>query len=252
MSGSPVAPAMSAPTSTATAIVLLLVAASLAGCFHSTPPSASNDLVSSTKYAKLFVEVDYVEGFKARAATIDLLKVRIQERLSKPGGTTVEETAFKSTKSVYTNSDLRELETQHRQHQPGGDTMVLYVLVINGHHSEDTSNGKVLGVQYGRASIAIFKESIDSSGGLFGINFGAADVEKAVLVHEFGHAVGLVNNGMPMVNNHEDAGHPKHSSNKNSVMYWAVENTLGLPGLDNVPNQFDAEDIRDIQKAGGK
>src|SRR5687767_2081660 len=102
---------------------LVLVLAAMSGCFHSSPPSASNDLASSKKYTKLFIELDYAEGFKPRAGTTDLLKQRIQERLSKPGGTTLEETAFRATKTVYSTNDIRELETQERQHQPEGDTM---------------------------------------------------------------------------------------------------------------------------------
>jgi hypothetical protein len=231
--------------------VLVVALVLLSGCFRPAP-SASNDLVSSTKYTKLLIEMDYVEGQKPRTTTVDLLEQRVNERLSKPGGTTVRETSFQSSRTVYSNDDLRELESQQRQNQPTGDTMVLYILVLNGHHSGDTSDAKVLGVQYGRASIALFKETIDTSGGVLGLTFNAADVEKAVLIHELGHALGLVNNGLSMVSNHEDSSHPKHSNNQDSVMYWAVENTLGIPGLSRIPTDFDANDVADIRAAGGK
>lgn len=234
-----------------TAGVLLLALVLVSGCFRSSP-SASNDLVSSTKYTRLFIELDYVQGMKPRTGTTDLLEQRINERLSKPDGTQLQESAFQSTRTSYTNDDLREIESQQRQTQPSGNQMVLYLLFLNGHHSKDTANEKVLGVQYGRASIAIFKETVDASGGLLGLTFNAADVEKAVVIHEFGHALGLVNNGLSMVKNHEDTAHPKHSNNQDSVMYWAVENTLGLPGLDRLPNDFDSDDIADIRAAGGK
>jgi hypothetical protein len=56
-----------------------------------------------------------------------------------------------------------------------------------------------------------------------------------------------------MVTPHEDGQHPKHSTNDQSVMYWAVENTLGIQGLlGTIPNQFDQNDIDDVRAAGGK
>lgn len=242
------------PTSRSPLAVLIVIAfASLAvsGCFKASQ-SASNDLVSSVKYTKLVVEVDYVDGYRPAAAAVSLLEQRMQERLSKPGGITIEQTAVESSRSTYSVNDLRAMESQHRDRQPTGDTMVLYVLYVNGGHSSDTGSSQVLGVQYGRASIAIFKETVRESEGL-GAAFGSTEVEQAVLVHEFGHAAGLVNNGLPMVDDHEDPDHPKHSRNPDSVMYWAVENTFGLDSLTgNIPKQFDSNDIADFRAGGGK
>lgn len=222
-----------------------------AGCL-SAPINTPMDFVSSVKYSRLVLEVDYAEGYQPRTEAVDLIKQRIEERLSKPQGTTVEMRAFSSAQSTYSVEDLRSLEAERRDRRPGGDAMVLYVLYLNGRHEEDSGEGRILGVHYDHASIAIFKDSIDRSGGLLGLNLNAADVEKAVLVHEFGHAIGLVNNGLEMQRDHEDEDHPKHSSNQESVMYWAVENTLGLPGLDRIPNNFDPDDVADTRAAGGK
>lgn len=230
-------------------VVLALVLAS--GCLRPAP-SASNDLVSSKKYTHLYIEVDYQEGKKLNGGTLDLLKQRINDHLSKPAGTEVVETAFTASKTTWTTDDLRAEETQERQHQPEGTTMVLYILVVGGHHAEDTSDAKVLGIQYGRASIAIFKDTIQNTGLIPGFLSNAGDVEKAVVVHEFGHTAGLVNNGLAMQTPHEDSGHPHHSSNQNSVMYWAVENTLGIRGLSTIPNDFDSNDVADMRAAGGK
>lgn len=230
----------------------ILALAALSGCFHSAKDDTWVDLVSDKKYSKLLVEIDYVNGQQPRAGSVDLLEQRIDERLSKPGGTTVRQTAFASTRTVYSNDNLKQVEATQRNDRPAGDTMTLYILFLNGHHEKDTSNEKVLGVQYDYSSIAIFKETVDSSGGLLGLSFTAADVERAVLIHELGHAMGLVNNGLKMVHDHEDKDHPKHSNSRDSVMYWAVESTLGLPGLSTIPTNFDANDIEDIRAGGGK
>lgn len=232
------------------AIVALLGAAT-SGCLTG-PKSAGHDFLSGQPYSKLAVEIDYADGQAPRSSAASLLQQRIQERLNKAGGVTLQQTAFTPTDSSYSVDELRALEAKHRNGQTGGDTIVLYVLYLNGHSDLDTSEGKVLGVHYGRESIAVFKESVDSSSFL-GLGFGSEDLEKSVLIHEFGHALGLVNNGVGMVRPHEDADHPKHSSNQDSVMYWAVENTLGLPLLSTTPpTQFDSDDVADLRAAGGK
>ena len=48
-------------------------------------------------------------------------------------------------------------------------------------------------------------------------------VEQVTLVHEFGHAIGMVNRGVPMVEDHHDTDHGAHCSNPDCVMYWTVE-----------------------------
>lgn len=48
--------------------------------------------------------------------------------------------------------------------------------------------------------------------------------ERAVLVHEFGHAIGLVNCGLPQVVNRQDIEHGCHSTDKRSSMFWALHN----------------------------
>jgi hypothetical protein len=70
-----------------------------------------------------------------------------------------------------------------------------------------------------------------------------------VVTHEFGHALGLVNNGALMVNAHEDGSHAGHSGNRNSVMYWAVESSNGLPlfGSNAPPTDFDDNDRADLR-----
>lgn len=128
----------------------------------------------------------------------------------------------------------------------------MHVVYVKGGSDHDTSNSKVLGVFFQNGRIAMFPDAING-GGLLGSPFGAAEVERAVIVHEFGHAIGLVNLGIPMQRDHEDDEHEKHSSNPQSVMYWKVETTLGLSTLTGtLPNDFDADDRADLQAAGGK
>lgn len=75
-------------------------------------------------------------------------------------------------------------------------------------------------------------------------------LERATLLHEVGHAIGLVNAGLPMQRPHEDAQHDAHSSSADSVMYWALDSTRALRDIllrdESLPATFDANDLADL------
>jgi hypothetical protein len=94
-----------------------------------------------------------------------------------------------------------------------------YVLFVNGYFNDQGAvNKQVVGISInGTPVIALFKDAIRESGysSLY-----ETVIEQATLVHEFGHAAGLVNGGVPMVTNHEDSGHKGHCTNEDCAMYW--------------------------------
>lgn len=53
-------------------------------------------------------------------------------------------------------------------------------------------------------------------------------VEQSTIVHELGHALGFVNNGVPMVTNHQDVAHGRHTTDDQCVMYYLNEGTADL------------------------
>ena len=194
----------------------------------------------------------YPEDEPPRDSAIDLLVQRANERLSKPGGVEVQRTTYAGESKTWSSGALRSLVNDVSDTSTGGSRVVLHVIYVKGGSDHDTGNSKVLGVFFQNGRIAMFPDAING-GGLLGSPFGAVDVERAVIVHEFGHAIGLVNLGIPMQRDHEDDEHEKHSSNSRSVMYWAVETTLGLSSLTGtIPDDFDADDRADLQAAGGK
>lgn len=245
---------MSHRLSAPAAFMVVVVATLASGCFERLNPvrHPAFDLIDDVPYSKLQVEIDYVEGFAPHNDAKSLLLQRMNERLSKPGGITTVEDSFTSSDTVYSNDDLRRLRDQVKDHDTGGDTIVFHVLYLNGQHEKTNNDQVILGVHYDHASVAIFKAGTQS-GGLLGLGFSASSIERAALVHEFGHAIGLVDNGIPMQSDHEDSGHRGHSSNQESVMYWAVEDATALDLFgSSIPTQFDEDDIRDIRAAGGK
>jgi hypothetical protein len=117
---------------------------------------------------------------------------------------------------------------------------VLGYLYLNG---ADADNPNVIGLAYRGASIAVFEGTIqsDASAGE------AAPVTTTVMIHEFGHELGLV--GIDGSAPNEDPNHPYHSSDPNDVMYWAVDSTAllgGLLGGSGPPTQFDSADLADL------
>lgn len=213
--------------------------------------SRAGDYLSAAGYTRLLVEVDYIQGRAPRQAALDLLAQRLGERCTKPGGVTVQvgDEVPDQGRTTWTLGAIRTLESQYRNHYTGGDQAVLYYLYLDGGSEWDSGNAKVLGVAHTGSSIAIFKDSLDDSA--TGLITGSA-IERAVLVHEAGHQLGLVDNGIPMVTPHADAQHPAHDSNSACVMYWAVESSLVSQVLSNVPDDFDVPCMQDTQAAGGQ
>lgn len=125
---------------------------------------------------------------------------------------------------------LLELSEQHRDVASTEAARSFHVLFLDGYYEdEDGVQRGVLGVSIGDTGvIAMFKPVIDSTGGRL---VGAATerfVEQTTLVHEFGHAAGLVNNGLEMATDHHDEEHGAHCDNDGCVMFWQNEGTGGL------------------------
>ena len=104
---------------------------------------------------------------------------------------------------------------------------------MNGYYSKDGQrNNAVLGVSVGDSGvIAVFKPAmqdnldtlvgpIDSPADKLALAINSRLIEQMVMLHELGHAVGLVNDGLPMSAKHQDDGHGHHCSNPNCLMYW--------------------------------
>ncbi|HIN08008.1 MAG TPA: hypothetical protein EYM67_00030 [Candidatus Poseidoniales archaeon] len=233
----------------ALAMALLLP---LAGCLHESQlgpfdcaPSTGAcryEILRSDPYDELLLEISYVEGNAPDSGALDLLKQRIKETTGKSTVST-QQHAFSSDDDSYTLDEVVALEERERTRHKEDGTFVIHLLYLNGEYGD---NPDALGVAYRGSSIVIFKEQVEDAAFLF---VSAQDIEKAVLVHEYGHLVALVNIGYISPHDHEDADHPGHSNNEDSVMYWAVESVdLGTQLAGEPPNQFDSDDLDDLRR----
>ena len=104
-------------------------------------------------------------------------------------------------------------------------TSVFKVFFLNGYAQE--SKG-IIGFNIsGTQVIAIFKDVIRSTGSE--ATAVPKYVEQATLIHEMGHALGLVNNGLPMSSgHHQDTAHGAHCTNPKCVMYYTNEGSSSM------------------------
>lgn len=134
------------------------------------------------------------------------------------------------SKSSWLGTDLLSLSGQYRTGVSTTDTSYFYIYFVKGYYNNGSgSQSSVLGVSLnGTPIIAIFKDAVRASAS--NPNGPVAKfVEQSTLVHEMGHALGFVNNGVPMVGTqHQDTAHGAHSTNSNCVMYWLNEGSSDL------------------------
>jgi hypothetical protein len=199
------------------------------------------EILKGNEYSKIHIEVNYVTGNSPESDALNLLKQRVQEVTDK-STITVSQSSFGSTDNSYTLEEILELEDKQRTRFKSGNTFVIHILYLNGEYSD---NDQTLGLAYSGTSFAIFKEKIEDAAFLL---ISAKDIEKSVIVHEFGHLLGLVNNGYQSPHDHEDPQHPHHSNNEESVMYWAIESQdIGNQLDGEPPNDFDNYDLDDLK-----
>lgn len=136
-------------------------------------------------------------------------------------------------KTGFTSQDILTISKNYQTNQSTANQGVVFVIYLDGYYNLNGQNqNNVLGLSVGSFVVAIFKPVVESvtGGGLLGGSPKYA-VEQATVVHEVGHALGLVNNGVDLHTSHQDTDHGKHCTNTDCVMYWANEGSGNAAGL---------------------
>lgn len=223
--------------------------------------------LQGNKYTEIVIEVDSVEGNKPSDEAINLLKTRIEENCDKDKEKiNIDKSSFNTipkTKSTYYIEDIVNLEKEYRNRYREEQTIVLYYIYLNGEYEESS----VIGLAYSASSCAIFKEGIQNASTFF---ISTEEIEEAVVIHEFGHLLSLVNIGYKSDRDHEDSEYHRHCNHEavegsqiyDCVMYWAIETadvsaTSIWNQIGGLPNDFcehckhDLEMIKQNQEKQG-
>lgn len=136
---------------------------------------------------------------------------------------------------------------------PDPSRLEVFVLATTRLEGDDPTSGLSFP---GSPAVFLFPETLDfrvEEAGLEGSETAAprAVLEAVVLVHEFGHALGLVGCGIPMQAPHADGASPCHSANVTSLMHARVARIAAWPAwsTDSAfgPFAWDAHDLADLE-----
>ena len=233
-------------------IVILLFLILIPGCLDDLKNEAIScenltgacryEILRSSNYSRLHIEINFVTDNSPDSDAIDLLKTRIQEVTDKTS-VSVSQKSFGSTDESYSLEEILDIENIQRERYKSGNTFIIHILYLNGEYQD---NDQTLGLAFKGSSFVLFKEKIDDASFLL---ISDKDIEKSVIVHEFGHLLGLINNDYQSPHDHEDPDHPNHSNNEDSVMYWAIESQDIANQIDGEPpNNFDLDDLDDLER----
>lgn len=218
--------------------------------------SSARDFLSDADFNALIIEVDWVENFKPSRAGLDSLKVFLEERLHKPAGIEImyDESIPSPGLEEYEVEDIRNLEARYRDLEANNRTLAVYMVALDA----ASSDANVLGVAYNNTSFALFQRDVlIHSGKAFQPSQDI--VEGAVMRHEFGHLMGLVNNGTPMigdqdgVEDHHDEENGAHCTVEESLMHFQIRTSnFGETMMKESIPKLEPLDIRDLRANGGK
>lgn len=193
------------------------------------------DFFSSTNLDTLSFEVDYMDGQEPEVGNAldgnpawNFFQNNIGALLNDSKSIVVPKTLeemqnIPGQNQNYSAQNILAIANQYRQSNVASNTLNLYIVFLDGYFlSDGQENTNVLGVSIENSGvIALFKPVIDNH------TFGGSNIkrftEQTVLIHEAGHALGLVNNGLSLQSDHQDEEHGAHCNNSDCVMYWANE-----------------------------
>jgi hypothetical protein len=215
-------------------------------------PTLPQALLWRSVSTSIIVEVDAVAGLEPDPAAIDLLRTTLATVTGKTIALTGP-TVIPAQGGDYSMHDLARIHHDTAFFGPegyvdGGRT-VLHVLYLDGRADGDDLEHRTLGrTLMAEGAVVIFRTSYSSAHRLVDGEWtdATAEMDAHVLLHEVGHALGLVGNGIPQVRDHGDPASPGHSRYPESVMYHHPPMTPKQLVTGPVSTTLDVDDLADL------
>jgi len=200
--------------------------------------SAADVILQPTPAKQIVLEILEEPNAQANRVAIDEVLKDLREVTGKPVSEVRNPLPPGSDGKKWTESELAKLADANSKIPQGGERFVFKFIYVNGSNARSNS---ILGVAFRGDLFAAFPDQYE----------GATTPQRVittVTVHETGHLLGLVDlflkTGRQDTQN--DPAKGGHSSNKDSVMYWAVDPFLFGGFFGSATDKFDKEDLRDL------
>ncbi|TGK00410.1 hypothetical protein EHO58_18280 [Leptospira selangorensis] len=130
-------------------------------------------------------------------------------------------------RSTWSVNQLLDLVPRYRKKFSNYQSTSFFIVYVRGQLVDApgviavTVSG-VLGI--GPPVIFVFKDMIEQFGSIVSPDK-VKKAEQMTVTHELGHALGLVNAGIPLYSSHQDKEHGNHCTNSSCGMFWALSDT---------------------------
>jgi len=239
-------------------VLMLVLVLPLAGCLDASSRPGDlplhDALLLSDPYPVLIVEIDHVEGLEPHPDALAAVREALETYTEK------EQVIFLGPQAIPAQGDAHTPDGLKRIHRLTADlaptapgvhgrdgVAFLHVLYLDGQLERQGEPSHAAGTQFdAHGLLVVFPETFrDAHRILDGRSVAVdGDVERVVLLHELGHSLGLVDDGIPTLRPHGGGG---HSTNPQSVMYPRVPITEDGLVQRALPRGFDADDQADLR-----
>jgi predicted Zn-dependent protease len=207
--------------------------------------SSANGLLSSSKYQTLELEISYMQAYPLSDAVVNHLTNFLQTYLNKPGGIKVYRQLINNSSTTTMNiNEVVALEKTVRTKFTRPGIIAVHIMVLDAEFTEFT----VLGNAYWNTSMSVYGRTMERYSGGNG-QVSNDQLFITLIEHEFGHLLGLVDQGTSMVTPHRDVNNGSHCINPSCLMHHLIQTTTaGAPGIATLDNNC----ANDLRNNGGK
>lgn len=187
---------------------------------HKLAPGESNEaFVTNEEFEELIIEVQFMPGTEPEEEALAQLVSFLNQHLQKSEITVRDPVEISSGgQNLYLPSDIEEIESNNREYFTEENQLAAYVLFLDG----EFENQDAAGFAQFNTSFSVFHPVVDRVSGPLQSDPSKASVEATIMKHQFGHLMGLVNNGTDIVQNHHDALNGPHCTIENCLMNFRL------------------------------